>query len=114
MPWGVRWWSAPSPKHRRAARRCGCWNRSARLKIFPRFRPRWARHLSRARSMPRLTTGCLKSNTRFFTNFMNPEILDRARKVRLLVMDVDGVLTDGRLIIVPGPDGTMFETKAFD
>jgi len=45
---------------------------------------------------------------------MNPEILDRARKVRLLVMDVDGVLTDGRLIIVPGPDGTMFETKAFD
>jgi 3-deoxy-D-manno-octulosonate 8-phosphate phosphatase (KDO 8-P phosphatase) len=29
-------------------------------------------------------------------------------------MDVDGVLTDGRLINVPGPDGKMFETKAFD
>jgi len=45
---------------------------------------------------------------------MLPEILDRARKVRLLVMDVDGVLTDGRLINVPAPDGTIFETKNFD
>ncbi len=29
-------------------------------------------------------------------------------------MDVDGVLTDGRLIHVPGPDGNIFETKCFD
>src|SRR5690242_20797041 len=29
-------------------------------------------------------------------------------------MDVDGVLTDGRLINVPAPDGTIFESKAFD
>lgn len=29
-------------------------------------------------------------------------------------MDVDGVLTDGKLYNVPGPDGAMFETKAFD
>ena len=29
-------------------------------------------------------------------------------------MDVDGVLTDGRLYNVPGPDGTMVETKGFD
>jgi 3-deoxy-D-manno-octulosonate 8-phosphate phosphatase (KDO 8-P phosphatase) len=29
-------------------------------------------------------------------------------------MDVDGVLTDGRLFNVPGPDGQMVETKAFD
>ena len=29
-------------------------------------------------------------------------------------MDVDGVLTDGRLFNVPAPDGNMFETKAFD
>jgi len=27
---------------------------------------------------------------------------------------VDGVLTDGHLINVPGPDGAMVETKAFD
>ena len=32
----------------------------------------------------------------------------------MLVMDVDGVLTDGRLFNVPGPDGKMVETKAFD
>jgi 3-deoxy-D-manno-octulosonate 8-phosphate phosphatase (KDO 8-P phosphatase) len=29
-------------------------------------------------------------------------------------MDVDGVLTDGRLYNVPGPDGQMVETKGFD
>ena len=40
--------------------------------------------------------------------------MERASRVRLLLMDVDGVLTDGRLINVPGPDGKMVETKAFD
>jgi 3-deoxy-D-manno-octulosonate 8-phosphate phosphatase (KDO 8-P phosphatase) len=40
--------------------------------------------------------------------------LARARKVRLLLMDVDGVWTDGRLFYCPGPDGGMVETKAFD
>jgi 3-deoxy-D-manno-octulosonate 8-phosphate phosphatase (KDO 8-P phosphatase) len=29
-------------------------------------------------------------------------------------MDVDGVLTDGRLFNLLAPDGSMFETKAFD
>jgi 3-deoxy-D-manno-octulosonate 8-phosphate phosphatase (KDO 8-P phosphatase) len=45
---------------------------------------------------------------------MNPELRERAARVRLLLMDVDGVLTDGRLIHFPGPDGRMVETKAFD
>lgn len=41
-------------------------------------------------------------------------LLERASRVKLLLMDVDGVLTDGKLYNVPGPDGTMVETKAFD
>lgn len=45
---------------------------------------------------------------------MNPEILQRAARVRLLLMDVDGVLTDGRLINIPQPGGGVLETKAFD
>jgi len=45
---------------------------------------------------------------------MNPDILQRASRVRLFLMDVDGVLTDGRLINVPQPDGGVLETKAFD
>ncbi len=47
-------------------------------------------------------------------NLMDPEILQRAARVRLLLMDVDGVLTDGRLINVPQPSGEVLETKAFD
>jgi len=45
---------------------------------------------------------------------MTPEIRARAAKIKLLLMDVDGVLTDGHLINVPGPDGKMVETKLFD
>jgi 3-deoxy-D-manno-octulosonate 8-phosphate phosphatase (KDO 8-P phosphatase) len=37
-----------------------------------------------------------------------------ASGVQLLLMDVDGVLTDGRLILVPDAQGNMVETKGFD
>lgn len=37
-----------------------------------------------------------------------------AARVRLLLMDVDGVLTDGHLIGIPQADGQVFESKAFD
>jgi len=37
-----------------------------------------------------------------------------AARVKLLLMDVDGVMTDGRLYNVAGPDGNMAETKGFD
>lgn len=42
------------------------------------------------------------------------EVLKRASRIRLLLMDVDGVLTDGGLLNVPGPDGQWVETKTFD
>ena len=37
-----------------------------------------------------------------------------ASKTRLLLMDVDGVLTDGKVYNVPDPQGRMAETKGFD
>ena len=37
----------------------------------------------------------------------------RARKIKLLLMDVDGVLTDGRIYYVPRPQGGLMETKTF-
>jgi 3-deoxy-D-manno-octulosonate 8-phosphate phosphatase (KDO 8-P phosphatase) len=37
-----------------------------------------------------------------------------AAKIKLLLMDVDGVLTDGRLYNVPDAAGNMVETKGFD
>lgn len=40
--------------------------------------------------------------------------MERAAQVRLLLMDVDGVLTDGKLINVPDASGHMVETKGFD
>lgn len=42
------------------------------------------------------------------------ELQKIAAGIQLLLMDVDGVLTDGRLFLVPGPDGSMVETKGFD
>jgi 3-deoxy-D-manno-octulosonate 8-phosphate phosphatase (KDO 8-P phosphatase) len=41
-------------------------------------------------------------------------ITELASRIRLLLMDVDGVLTDGKLYNVPDHEGKMAETKAFD
>jgi 3-deoxy-D-manno-octulosonate 8-phosphate phosphatase (KDO 8-P phosphatase) len=45
---------------------------------------------------------------------MRGDILERAAKVRLLLMDVDGVLTDGTYFHVPDGQGGLVETKAFN
>ena len=41
---------------------------------------------------------------------MTPETTQLAAKIRLLLMDVDGVLTDGKLLNVPDAAGNMVET----
>lgn len=41
------------------------------------------------------------------------EITRQARRIKLLLMDVDGVLTDGRFYLVPQPDGSVSEAKVF-
>jgi 3-deoxy-D-manno-octulosonate 8-phosphate phosphatase (KDO 8-P phosphatase) len=38
---------------------------------------------------------------------------DRARRIRVLLFDVDGVLTDGSIVVMPGPDGKGVEVKSF-
>lgn len=41
------------------------------------------------------------------------QLRNRARKIGLLLLDVDGVLTDGHIIYLPRQGGGMFETKGF-
>src|ERR1051326_219163 len=41
-------------------------------------------------------------------------ITQLAWKIQLLLMDVDGVMTDGMLLLVPLPDGSVTEAKAFN
>ncbi len=50
---------------------------------------------------------------------LNPSVTEEkmrryAAGIKVLLMDVDGVLTNGRLYLVPGPDGKPVETKGFD
>jgi 3-deoxy-D-manno-octulosonate 8-phosphate phosphatase (KDO 8-P phosphatase) len=45
---------------------------------------------------------------------VSADVRARAARVRLVLMDVDGVLTDGRIFQVPNPDGSAWETKGFD
>jgi 3-deoxy-D-manno-octulosonate 8-phosphate phosphatase (KDO 8-P phosphatase) len=42
------------------------------------------------------------------------ELFRKAASVKVLLMDVDGVMTDGRLYLVPDANGHMVETKGFD
>jgi 3-deoxy-D-manno-octulosonate 8-phosphate phosphatase (KDO 8-P phosphatase) len=41
------------------------------------------------------------------------QLLDRAKKIKLLLLDVDGVLTDGNIYLLARSGGGMFETKGF-
>ncbi|OGS08735.1 MAG: hypothetical protein A2270_04065 [Elusimicrobia bacterium RIFOXYA12_FULL_51_18] len=41
------------------------------------------------------------------------EKIARAKKIKILLMDVDGVLTDGKMYYLPGRTGEMVEFKAF-
>ena len=45
---------------------------------------------------------------------MTEDVRARAMRIKLLLMDVDGVLTDGRLYFFPDAAGRMVEFKAFD
>jgi 3-deoxy-D-manno-octulosonate 8-phosphate phosphatase (KDO 8-P phosphatase) len=45
---------------------------------------------------------------------VNEDVRTRAAKIKLLLMDVDGVLTDGKLFFIPGETGKMVEFKGFD
>src|SRR5437773_8014332 len=42
------------------------------------------------------------------------DVTPLAWKIELLLMDVGGVLTDGKLLLVPMPDGSVVEAKAFN
>ncbi len=51
--------------------------------------------------------------------YLNPPLTESelhrlASGIKILLMDVDGVLTDGHLYMVPDSHGGMVETKAFD
>lgn len=43
-----------------------------------------------------------------------PDVTERLKRIKVLLMDVDGVLTDGRLFYLPGADGKMVEFKSFN
>lgn len=47
------------------------------------------------------------------TSTLAPDLLARAAKIKVLLMDVDGVLTDGKLFYFPDAENKMVEFKGF-
>lgn len=45
---------------------------------------------------------------------VSDDVRARAARIKLVLMDVDGVLTDGKYFHVPNPQGGLFEVKLFD
>jgi 3-deoxy-D-manno-octulosonate 8-phosphate phosphatase (KDO 8-P phosphatase) len=43
-----------------------------------------------------------------------PPVLERAKKIKLFLMDVDGTLTDGGVCLISLPDGGIAEMKVFN
>jgi 3-deoxy-D-manno-octulosonate 8-phosphate phosphatase (KDO 8-P phosphatase) len=62
-----------------------------------------------------MTTRILTSGYKKMTEHdYSPELLGRASKIKMILMDVDGVLTDGKLYYIPSvPNGEMVEFKGF-
>jgi 3-deoxy-D-manno-octulosonate 8-phosphate phosphatase (KDO 8-P phosphatase) len=44
----------------------------------------------------------------------SPALQKRAAKIKVLLMDVDGTMTDGGVILLSQPDGSALEIKTFD
>ncbi len=55
----------------------------------------------------------LAHSSRGSSNDFPRAVAARARKIRILLMDVDGVLTAGHVLLIPFEDGTTGEMKAF-
>jgi 3-deoxy-D-manno-octulosonate 8-phosphate phosphatase (KDO 8-P phosphatase) len=45
---------------------------------------------------------------------ISPVLKKRAAKIKLFLMDVDGTMTDGGVILLSQPDGSALEIKRFD
>lgn len=45
---------------------------------------------------------------------VSPALKKRAAQIKVLLMDVDGTMTDGGVILLSQPDGTAIEIKTFD
>jgi 3-deoxy-D-manno-octulosonate 8-phosphate phosphatase (KDO 8-P phosphatase) len=45
---------------------------------------------------------------------ISPQLKKRAAQIKVLLMDVDGTMTDGGVILLSQPDGTALELKTFD
>src|SRR4051794_28083645 len=43
-----------------------------------------------------------------------PDVLKRAKQIKVLLMDVDGTITDGSVTLLSQPDGSALEIKTFD
>src|SRR5208282_2584977 len=45
---------------------------------------------------------------------VSPSVKKRAAQIKVLLMDVDGTMTDGGVMLLSQPDGTALEIKKFD
>ena len=45
---------------------------------------------------------------------ISPQMKKQAAQIKVLLMDVDGTMTDGGVILLSQPDGTALELKTFD
>jgi 3-deoxy-D-manno-octulosonate 8-phosphate phosphatase (KDO 8-P phosphatase) len=59
-----------------------------------------------------LPPGATRSANRL-ANKITPAIRRRAARIRVLLMDVDGTLTDGHVLLLSQPDGSALEIKSF-
>jgi 3-deoxy-D-manno-octulosonate 8-phosphate phosphatase (KDO 8-P phosphatase) len=81
------------------------------LAIIAASAARYDRRMSFGESLR--TSSAEKSSAANPAEALSPSLLERARRIRVLLFDVDGVLTDGSITVMPDADGHAVEVKSF-
>ena len=56
----------------------------------------------------------VRTKSRTTATKIAPDVAKRAKQIKVLLMDVDGTITDGSVTLLSQPDGSALEIKTFD
>jgi 3-deoxy-D-manno-octulosonate 8-phosphate phosphatase (KDO 8-P phosphatase) len=73
----------------------------------------WAEDRSGSKGLEIAASGELQGGAASYHQLMSLTPEARAKNIKVLIFDVDGVLTDGQIFVIPGPDGKGIEAKGF-
>src|SRR5947199_23861 len=67
-----------------------------------------------SRTQERKLATKVRTKSRTTATKIAPDVVKRAKQIKVVLMDVDGTITDGSVTLLSQPDGSALEIKTFD